>query len=311
MHISKIQPQTPLQQPHMRRSVNQRIDALATLPVFFKLQGRRVVILGGTEAAVWKSELALAAGADVEVVSDCFDPAFSSLPHQDRLHLREKVWETSDLWGAAFVIADAQDTAEAERVQSSARAAGVALNVIDRPDFCDFQFGAIVNRSPVIVSISTDGAAPVLGQEIRKRIEALLPRQLGQWGALAKALRKTVGTTFASGQERRSFWRHFAQKAFQRSPTEQDHRVVLEMPRVLDEPTTVKIDLADPKAITLRDIEALQAADRVCGGVSIPEEIRSFVRREATWNTSENGCSACPHSADFKCVKIRPKAQAA
>lgn len=85
----------------------------------------------------------------------------------------------------------------------------------------------------------------------------------------------------------------------------------LEMTRVLDEPTTVKIDLADPKAITLRDIEALQAADRVCGGVSIPEEIRSFVRREATWNTSENGCSACPHSADFKCVKIRPKAQAA
>ena len=311
MHISKIQPQTPLRQPPKRRGGTQRIDALATLPVFFKLQGRRVVILGGTEAAVWKAELALAAGADVEVVSDRFDPAFSSLPHQDRLNLRKKVWETSDLWGAAFVIADALDDAEAERVQSSARAAGVALNVIDRPDFCDFQFGAIVNRSPVIVSISTDGAAPVLGQEIRKRIEALLPRQLGQWGALAKALRATVAATFASGQERRSFWRHFAQRAFQRSPTEHDQQVTLEMPQVLAAPATVQIDLADPKTISLRDIEALQAADRVCGGVSVPKEVRSFVRREATWNTHENGCSACPHSADFKCVKIRPKAKVA
>lgn len=307
MHISKIQPQKPLQQPLKHRARTQRIDALATLPVFFKLEGRRVVILGGTDAAVWKTELVLAAGADVEVVSESFDPAFTDLPHQDRLSLRDKAWETSDLWGAAFVIADAADDAEAERIQSSARAAGVALNVIDQPAFCDFQFGAIVNRSPVIVSISTDGAAPVLGQEIRKRIEVLLPRYLGQWGALAKSLRNTVAAQFASGQERRSFWRTYAQRAFLRSPSEHDHQVVREAPKAVPDPAIVQIDPADPKAITLRDIEALQSADRVCCVVSVPEEIRTFVRREATWNTGASACGACPHGPEFKCVRLKEK----
>lgn len=307
MHISKIQPQqASLPQPPKRRARASRIDALATLPVFFKLQGQRVVVIGGTEAAAWKAELVLAAGAEVEVVARVFDESFDALEAQDRLIRRDKAWETNDLWGAAFVIADAKDEAEAKRLQSSARACGLPLNVIDRPAFCDFQFGAIVNRSPVVVSISTDGAAPVLGQEIRKRVEALLPQQLSAWGALAKALRDQVAETFALGQERRSFWRQFAKKAFQRAPEQSDQSVQLtahEQPP-LTGPAKVTFDPTDPKAIRLKDIESLQAADRVCGTVTLPDEIRSFVRREASFNTAKTPCETCPHGADFKCVRI-------
>jgi len=315
MHISKIQPQKPLQQPPKRPARTNRIEAMATLPVFFKLDGRRVVILGGTEAAVWKAEMALAAGAEVEVVAPTFDPAFTALPHQDRLQQRAKAWETSDLYGAAFIIADAENEDEARRIQMSAQAVGLPLNVIDRPAFCDFQFGAIVNRSPVIVSISTDGAAPVLGQEIRKRVEALLPRELGRWGQLAKSLRAGVADRFSSGQERRAFWRQFALKAFQRAPNHGDDLVELAAPDKASTPTSapahVLLDQSDPKAITLRDIEALQGADRVCGTVPMPDEIRSFVRREATWNTNSSPCKTCPHGVEFRCVKIGFKAGAA
>ena len=74
---------------------------------------------------------------------------------------------------------------------AAARAAGVPVNVIDKPAFCDFSFGAIVNRSPLVIGISTDGAAPVFAQAIRAKLEALLPqgfRRLGGGGgALARA----------------------------------------------------------------------------------------------------------------------------
>ena len=66
------------------------------------------------------------------------------------------------------------------------------VNVIDKPAFCTFQFGAIVNRSPLVVGISTDGAAPIFGQAMRSRIEALLPAGFARWAAAAKRWRADV-----------------------------------------------------------------------------------------------------------------------
>src|SRR5271169_5930804 len=112
-----------------KATIPRRIQSLATLPVFLKLTGRRAVIVGGTEAALWKAELLAAAGAHVDVYGKSHTKDFRTL------------------------------------------AAGVPFNVIDRPAFCDLEFGAIVNRSPLVVAISTDGAAPVFGQAIRAKIE--------------------------------------------------------------------------------------------------------------------------------------------
>ena len=97
--------------------------------------------------------------------------------------LEPRPWAPGDLSGAAIAILAARDDAEAASFAAVARAAGVPVNVIDRPAFCDFQFGALVNRSPVVVGISTDGAAPILAQAIRRRIETLLPAGLAAWAA--------------------------------------------------------------------------------------------------------------------------------
>ena len=113
-------------------------------------------------------------------------------------------------------LADIEDDAEAQAFACAARAAGVPVNVIDKPAFCQFQFGSIVNRSPVVIGISTDGAAPILAQAIRRRIETLLPASLAAWGALAREIRDTVMSRLAKGAPRRQFWEQFAERAFQR-----------------------------------------------------------------------------------------------
>ncbi len=92
---------------------------------------------------------------------------------------------------------------------AAARAAGVPVNVIDRPAFCDFSFGAIVNRSPLVIGISTDGAAPVFGQAIRAKIEALIPKGFARWAEAARAWRPRVQALALPFRGRRNFWERF------------------------------------------------------------------------------------------------------
>ena len=86
----------------------------------------------------------------------------------------------------------APTTMKPQQFAAAARAAGVPVNVIDRPAFCDFSFGAIVNRSPLVIGISTDGASPVFGQAIRAKIEALIPRGFARWADAARNWRPRV-----------------------------------------------------------------------------------------------------------------------
>jgi len=138
------------------------MGALATLPLFFTLAGRRAVVVGGNEAAAWKAELLSAAGATIEVRAP--DPcaemeALAADPPGGSVVLDRRAWCAADFAGAALVVGAARDNAEVASIFEAAREVGVPLNVIDKPAFCTFQFGAIVNRSPLVVGISTDGAA--------------------------------------------------------------------------------------------------------------------------------------------------------
>jgi uroporphyrin-III C-methyltransferase/precorrin-2 dehydrogenase/sirohydrochlorin ferrochelatase len=195
---------------------------LAVLPVFFKLEDKKAVVAGGSAAAAWKAELLAAAGAEVHVYAEALDPAFATLiaagpPAGAFLH-HPCAWDARVFAGAAIAVADAATDAEAAAFFNAARAAGVPVNVIDRPAWCGFRFGAIVNRSPAVVAISTDGAAPILGQAIRRRIETLLPPALAGWAALARDLRGTVMARLAAGPQRRAFFERLVDRAFGPAP---------------------------------------------------------------------------------------------
>ncbi|MEN0088051.1 MAG: NAD(P)-dependent oxidoreductase, partial [Pseudomonadota bacterium] len=191
------------------------MEDLSVLPVFQKLDGRRVVLVGGGAAAAWKAELIAAAGARVDIYAVELEDEMSELIARgagDRgefLH-HSRPWGTDIFDHAALAVAELESEGEAHAFFCAARSAGVPVNVIDKPRFCEFQFGGIVNRSPAVIAISTDGAAPILGQAIRRRVETLVPPFIADWAAIARSIRGRVGNALEMGQPRRAFWERFA-----------------------------------------------------------------------------------------------------
>ena len=214
-----------------------RMEPLARLPVFFALEGRRAVIAGGTPGAAWKAELLSAAGATVDVyAADVSDEmqAVAIDPPRGAIVIHRREWTANDFSGAAIAVGACENETEAQRFSDAARAAGVPVNVIDKPKFCDFAFGAIVNRSPMVIGISTDGAAPVFGQAIRGKLEALIPRGFAQWAAAARRWRADVQASGLSFNARRRFWQLFTERAVtypDATPQEFDYAMLLERTR--------------------------------------------------------------------------------
>jgi len=267
-----------------------RVAPLAVLPVFFALQGKTAVIAGGSDGAAWKAELLAAAGAVVHVYAPAKDlgEEFRRILAQegDRLVHHDRDWSAADLAGAALAVADL-DHEEAEAFRSTARVAGVPVNVIDKPEACDFQFGAIVNRSPVVVGISTAGAAPILGQAIRRKIETLLPPSLAAWAALAQAVRSKVGARL-QGFARRAFWEALVDRAFGPAPTARAEEDLIEaIDRIASTAagrgrvTFVGAGPGDAEHLTLKAVRALQSADVILFDREISGEVLELARREA------------------------------
>jgi uroporphyrin-III C-methyltransferase / precorrin-2 dehydrogenase / sirohydrochlorin ferrochelatase len=271
-----------------------RMGALATLPLFFTLAGRRAVIVGGSEAAAWKAELISAAGATVEVHAP--DPcaemeALAADPPGGRVVLDRRAWCAADFTGAALVVGAARDDAEAASIFEAARVAGVPVNVIDKPAFCTFQFGAIVNRSPLVVGISTDGAAPMFSQAIRSRIEALLPLGFAGWAAAAKSWRSELAGLKLGVAARRRLWEAFSALALQapdRAPGPRDRQRLLQAARTATSAdqheghvTLVGAGPGDPELLTLKAVRVLRSADVILYDDLVAPEILDFARREA------------------------------
>jgi uroporphyrin-III C-methyltransferase / precorrin-2 dehydrogenase / sirohydrochlorin ferrochelatase len=280
-----------------RNEAPARMEPLAKLPVFWALDGKRVIVAGGSDAAAWKAELLAACGAQVHVYADVLSDTFEKLilrgaehPQGGFIHhCRE--WNEMTFAGAAIAIADCEADDEAKAFFDAARIAGVPVNVIDKPAFCQFQFGSIVNRSPVVVSISTDGAAPILAQAIRRRIETLLPRALKGWAELAQSLRETINEQLVSGPLRRAFWEKFVDRAFSSSDTPEEGvggQLLREAARLREAPahskgrvTLVGAGPGDAELLTLKAVRALQAADVILFDDLVSTEVLELARREA------------------------------
>jgi uroporphyrin-III C-methyltransferase / precorrin-2 dehydrogenase / sirohydrochlorin ferrochelatase len=271
-----------------------RMARLAMLPLFFKLDGKRVVVAGGNEGATWKAELLSAAGATVEVWAPepCAEmEALAAAPPGGRIVLQRRVWNAANLDGAELVVGAAADEDEARRMFAAARRAGVPVNVIDRPAFCSFQFGAVVNRSPLVVGISTDGAAPVFGQAIRSRIEALLPAGFARWVDAAKAWRGELQRLQLAPAVRRRFWERFASLALRspdRTPNQRDRDELLakarggsRQGREMGHVSLVGAGPGNPELLTLAAVRALRSADIILYDDLVAPEVLDFARREA------------------------------
>ncbi|WFE92604.1 siroheme synthase CysG (plasmid) [Roseibium porphyridii] len=280
----------PVEVGSKRRAV--RVEPLASVPLFFSLEGKRVVLAGGTDAAAWKAELLAAAGAEVHVFAEQLEQTFERLLEAGSVKggfvHHQTCWSMDSFEGASLAIADARSQGEAQAFFCAAKAAGVPVNVIDNPPFCQFQFGSIVNRSPVVIGVSTNGAAPILGQAIRRRIETLLPGSLRNWALLAQQIRGRVMKSLSAGAERRRFWERFVDLAFS-SRSAPETTDLEEFDPLLDEAshagqgrvTLVGAGPGDAEYLTLKAMRALQAADVILFDDLVDDAVLELARREA------------------------------
>jgi uroporphyrin-III C-methyltransferase/precorrin-2 dehydrogenase/sirohydrochlorin ferrochelatase len=269
-----------------------RIAPLPNLPLFHKVAGRRVVVAGASQGAVWKAELLSAAGADVRVFAG--DAAGASLydglaaaPVSGPVTVTARAWQAEDLAGAAVAVGDLPDRDDALAFAAAARAAGAPLNLVDQTELCDVQFGTIVNRAPVVIAISTDGGAPMLGQSIRARIESILPFGLSAWARAALEWRPRLKGRVTEFAERRHFWSRFTRLAWDhvgRAPEETDFEGLIagtSDEKRIGTVTLVGAGPGDPELLTLKAVRALQSATVILYDDLVGAEILELARREA------------------------------
>lgn len=241
------------------------IGELANLPLFHRVAGRKAVVVGASASAKWKAELLAAAGAEV-------------------VHLNDH-WQPEHLTGAILAVAELGDRQEAVRFVKAARRSGALVNIIDDPELCDVQFGTIVNRSPVVIGISTDGGAPMLGQSIRTRIESMLPTGISRWAKAAKNWRPALKKHLSDFNARRAFWQRFVAAVWMdpdRVPGEEKFEALLAREhepegRVI----LVGAGPGDPELLTLKASRALQVATVILHDNLIDPGVLELARREA------------------------------
>jgi precorrin-2 dehydrogenase/sirohydrochlorin ferrochelatase len=165
---------------------------MSLFPLFLKLTGRPTVVIGAGYLAESKIESLLAAQAHVTVVAPRVNERVRELADGGEIELHERPYRHGDLAGAFLAVAATDDAAVNRDIFAEAEAAGVLVNAVDDPPFCDFYFPSVVRRGDLLIAISTAGQSPALAQRLRKEINVLLPLDTGDWLTEVGNLRREV-----------------------------------------------------------------------------------------------------------------------
>ncbi len=242
------------------------------LPLFLNLRGKNVVLIGEGEAADAKRRLIERAGGIC--VADC--PA-----------------DTGNCAGIAYIALE--DEVEAIANAERLRANGMLVNVIDRPDLCDFTTPAIVDRAPVLIAVGTSGASAGMAKAIRQRIEAMLPQKLGALARSVLAARDSIKARWSDAAARR----RALDKAFQPSGSldpftdHEDSAVASWLDTAERKPQNRLIEIRllsdDPDDLTLRTARLLGEADHIFHDAAVPPAILERARADAVRHSGAPG----------------------
>ncbi len=177
-----------------------------TFPLFFKLEGAKVLIVGGGEVALRKADLLSRAGATITVLAPDICPELQALLSDNKHQLHYANYDKSYMTGARIIIAGTDNETLNQQIHADATALNIPVNVVDTPPLCDFIFPAIIDRNPIVIGISSNGKAPVLARLLRARLETLIPQGYGKLAKLAGEFRAEVKAKIPTLTGRRQFW---------------------------------------------------------------------------------------------------------
>lgn len=260
------------------------------LPLFHNLRGRRVLVVGGGEIALRKARLLAEAGACLQVVAPQIEDELRDLVKAGGGELRLRGYRAEDLDGCVLVIAATDDEVLNARVSGDAGQRSLPVNVVDAPALCSVIFPAIVDRSPLMVAVSSGGDAPVLTRLMRARLETLIPAAYGRLAGLAQRFRERVKQRFADVQQRRVFWEEVfqgpvAERVLAGRDAEAERLLLSALEssqeRHLGEVYLVGAGPGDPDLLTFRALRLMQQADVVLYDRLVAPAIVDMCRRDA------------------------------
>jgi uroporphyrin-III C-methyltransferase/precorrin-2 dehydrogenase/sirohydrochlorin ferrochelatase len=264
-------------------------SAVDYLPLFAALKDRPVLVIGGGDIAARKILLLRRAGANVRIVAQQLSPELTELVNQQAIEWLATEFNEAQIDTVFLVIAATDDSELNQRVFAAANARQRLVNVVDNQPLCSFIFPSIVDRSPLLVAISSGGTAPVLARILREKIEALLPTNLGRMAQAASYWRHHLQTRLKTVAERRRFWERVFTGRFaslmvagNEAAAQQALEDELNQPeRTVGEIVLVGAGPGDAGLLTLRGLQVIQKADVVFYDHLVSDGIRELVRRDA------------------------------
>ena len=262
------------------------------LPVFLDIRARDCLVAGGGEVAARKVELLRRAGGRITVVSPRLCPELAALAESNSVQHRAASFSAADLDGAVLAVAATDDNAVNAQVAAAARDRGIPVNVVDDPASCSFIFPSIVDRSPVVIAVSTGGAAPVLARSLRARLETLIPEGYGRLAELLRRFRPEIRRRIADGAGRRRFFEQTLDGSIpelvfagrEREAAEALEHALNETgkeARTMGEVCLIGAGPGDPDLLTFRALRLMQRAEVVLYDRLVAPAILDLVRRDA------------------------------
>ena len=261
------------------------------LPLFLNLQQQRCLVVGGGEVAARKLELLIKAGVDITVVAISLCQRVEALKSQYPLTIKLKAFTPDDLANAQLVVAATDNRELNAEIAANAKAIGLWVNVVDRPDLGNFIFPAIIDRSPLIAAVASGGASPVLTRLLRGKIESVIPSAFGKLADLADQFRPMVKEHIQNPAQRRVFWERVLQgpvaelvfsgrikqaEQLLRQSVLQEHN----QPK-LGEVYLIGAGPGDPDLLTFKALRLMQQADVIVYDRLVAPEIVDLARRDA------------------------------
>ncbi len=261
-------------------------------PAFFDLKDRPALIVGGGEAAARRLRLLQKAGARITVVAPRVGKEIAAAIDAGKIAAVGRGFVSGDINGQAIVFAASGRPEVDERVAEAARASGLPVNVADQAGLSSFIVPAIVERDPVVIGISTGGAAPVLASRLREAIERLLPARLGRLANFADNFRTAVKATVPNAAARLRFWDRFFdgpvadQVLIGNECGAREKMLTLVNTRAAGEPPRGGVAIVgagpgDPDLLTLRALRLIQRADVVIYDKLVGPGVLDLARRDA------------------------------
>ena len=264
---------------------------MKSFPIFINLIHKPVLVIGGGDVALRKIEMLLKADAKITVIASSLCKELKYYQKLKKIHVKIKSFEINDLTNSVLVVAATDNKKVNSLVSKTAQSLNIPVNVVDEPSLCTFTMGSIIDRSPLLIAISSEGNVPVLAKFVREKIEALIPHSFSKLASVMGSMRDSVKNRYETSQSRRIFWENFIDHPLVRQFLNQTKKLSAQQLKALVKRNEIQKKQGevflvgggpgDPDLLTFRALHLMQRSDVCVYDKLVSKDVLNLVRRDA------------------------------